>query len=343
MAASGKKLGKLSLAILENFVEGTLGKKFVEELRAPTDQTLAIQTALEHTEAIFRKNFDDQDLAHAIFVDLPIDPAKLDAVIVNFFEHPTDPDFSQNLESLLTSEFHNLSRERIQAAVEFFIKTLKQELALADSGFREKIRLLSDLETLEYIRGIEKQLKQKPVEAETPRPSGKVVSPPRQPADPGSTGMTNTSNQLKVFLCHGSDDISVVEKLSDDLVAAGFEPWLDSEVLVPGMDKDREIGQAMRASDAVIVCFSAVAVREEGHIQKELKLALDIQAEKPGGTIFTIPLRLDHCEIPFEFRNLHWSEYTATNGFEQIVRALNVRAKQLGKQLGDAKKNDPNI
>ncbi len=40
MAASGKKLGKLSLAILENFVEGTLGRKFVEELRAPTDRTL---------------------------------------------------------------------------------------------------------------------------------------------------------------------------------------------------------------------------------------------------------------------------------------------------------------
>ena len=37
MAVSGKKLGKLSLAIFENFVEETLGKKFVEELRAPTD------------------------------------------------------------------------------------------------------------------------------------------------------------------------------------------------------------------------------------------------------------------------------------------------------------------
>ncbi len=34
MAELGKKLGKLSLAILENFVEGKLGKKFVEELRA---------------------------------------------------------------------------------------------------------------------------------------------------------------------------------------------------------------------------------------------------------------------------------------------------------------------
>jgi len=36
MAELGNKLGKLSLAILENFVEGTLGKKFVDKLGAHT-------------------------------------------------------------------------------------------------------------------------------------------------------------------------------------------------------------------------------------------------------------------------------------------------------------------
>jgi len=29
-----------------------------------------------------------------------------------------------------------------------------------------------------------------------------------------------------------------------------FEPWLDSEVLLPGMDWDMEIKKALRASDA---------------------------------------------------------------------------------------------
>jgi hypothetical protein len=53
MAELGKKLGKLSLAILENFVEGTLGTKFVDELRSPTERTLAIATALERTQERF--------------------------------------------------------------------------------------------------------------------------------------------------------------------------------------------------------------------------------------------------------------------------------------------------
>jgi len=70
MAELGKKLGKLSLAILENFVEGKLGKKFVDELRAPTDRALAIATALENAENRFVKEFDDRIFAEKIFTQV---------------------------------------------------------------------------------------------------------------------------------------------------------------------------------------------------------------------------------------------------------------------------------
>jgi hypothetical protein len=70
MAEPGKKLGKLSLAILENFVEGVLGEKFVDELRAPTDREIAITTALGETEKMFVAKYDDKDLAKALFVDM---------------------------------------------------------------------------------------------------------------------------------------------------------------------------------------------------------------------------------------------------------------------------------
>ena len=67
MAKLGKKLGKLSLAILENFVEGKLGKKFVDELRAPTDRAIAIDTALENTEKRFTAECDDRIFAEKMF------------------------------------------------------------------------------------------------------------------------------------------------------------------------------------------------------------------------------------------------------------------------------------
>jgi hypothetical protein len=56
MRNSVEKLGKLSLTILEHFVEDKLGQKFVDELRAPTERTLAISTALERTQDIFREH-----------------------------------------------------------------------------------------------------------------------------------------------------------------------------------------------------------------------------------------------------------------------------------------------
>ncbi|MBI5354440.1 MAG: tetratricopeptide repeat protein [Chloroflexi bacterium] len=159
MEQFGKKLGKLSLAILENFVEDKLGKKFVDELRSPTDRALAIETALEHVEERFQKEFSDKDLGKAIFVDLPVDKTTLGNTIGKFFDHPTDSDFPESLTSILTSEFAQLSPERIKTAVSFYIKLLKQEFALADETFREKIRALADLETLEYLRVLGEELK----------------------------------------------------------------------------------------------------------------------------------------------------------------------------------------
>ncbi|MEP6895191.1 MAG: toll/interleukin-1 receptor domain-containing protein, partial [Chloroflexota bacterium] len=139
------------------------------------------------------------------------------------------------------------------------------------------------------------------------------------------------ADKLKVFLCHASENKPIVNNLFDDLVAAGYEPWLDTEVLLPGMDWDLEIKKGMRASDSVIVCLSSISVSKEGYIQKELKFAQDIQDEKPRGTIFLIPLRLEPCETPYDLRDIQWAEYTAPDGFEKLVKGLNIRAKQLGK------------
>jgi hypothetical protein len=157
-------------------------------------------------------------------------------------------------------------------------------------------------------------------------------------------GMANASGKLKVFLCHAVENRPIVKDLYDRLIKAGYEPWLDTEAVLPGMTWDVEIKQALHASDAVIVCLSKISVAKEGYIQKELKFAQDIQDEKPRGTIFLIPLRLDNCETPFDLREIQWADYTAPDGFEKLVRGLNVRAKQLKKPSGSlAKRAVPTI
>src|SRR6185436_9837135 len=98
MAELGKKLGKLSLAILENFVKGTLGEKFVDELRAPTDRELVITTALEKSEYRFVKELDDHVFAEQIFAQVSDQYiGLLSEVLGKFYDHPTEPDFQSAL------------------------------------------------------------------------------------------------------------------------------------------------------------------------------------------------------------------------------------------------------
>ncbi len=109
--------------------------------------------------------------------------------------------------------------------------------------------------------------------------------------------------KLRVFLCHGSQDKPVVRELYQRLLAEGWiDPWLDEEKLLPGQDWDMEIEEAVEAADAVIVCLSNNSTTKEGYVQKELRKVLDVSDEKPEGTIFVIPVRLDDIQIPRRLR-----------------------------------------
>jgi TIR domain len=136
--------------------------------------------------------------------------------------------------------------------------------------------------------------------------------------------------KLSVFLCHASEDKPAVKHLAEKLSADGFDPWLDEAKLLTGQNWDHEIRKALQAAHAVIACLSRTSVKKEGYIQKELRRALEIADEKPTGTIFLLPVKLDACEIPPEVQKLHWTNLFDGNGYRFIVEALSARAEQLG-------------
>lgn len=129
--------------------------------------------------------------------------------------------------------------------------------------------------------------------------------------------------KLRVFLCHASQDKPAVRELYQRLLAAGWiDPWLDEEKLLPGQDWDLEIEKAVETSEAVIVCLSSRSVTKEGYVQKELRKVLDIALEKPEETIFTIPVRLDDCELPRRLRAWHYVDYFPSERMEWAFRRL---------------------
>ena len=147
--------------------------------------------------------------------------------------------------------------------------------------------------------------------------------------------MPNRKKKLLVFLSHASEDKPLVRQLYKRLLADGFDPWLDEIRLLPGQDLHFEIEQALQNSDSILVCFSARSTAKEGYIQREYKKAMNYQLEKPEGSIFVIPVRLDDCEIPFFLRELQCVDYPA--GYEKLVLSLNLRAGRVSRPRRSSK------
>lgn len=121
--------------------------------------------------------------------------------------------------------------------------------------------------------------------------------------------MTNL-RPLNVFLCHSSQDKPAVQRLYQRLSIEGWiSPWLDVEKLIPGQDWNYEITRAVRSADVILVCLSRSSITKEGYIQREINMALDIAKEKPKGTIFVIPLKLEDCDIPEDLNKWQWINY----------------------------------
>jgi tetratricopeptide (TPR) repeat protein len=156
MAELGKKLGKLSLAILENFVEGVLGKKFVDELRSPTDRALAMDAALVNSEQRFAAEFPDKAFAERMFngVSEKNIGLFLDA-IEHFYSHPAGSKFQATLNQVISESFPEVDQELIPSAAKLYNDILTEELALADPGFRENVRALADLRSVDILRRVE--------------------------------------------------------------------------------------------------------------------------------------------------------------------------------------------
>jgi len=136
--------------------------------------------------------------------------------------------------------------------------------------------------------------------------------------------------KLKVFLCHSSGDKPRVRDLYKRLQADGFEPWLDEEDLLFGQKWQDEIPKAVPAADTILVCLSRDSIAKDGYVQKEIKYALDASDNKPEGTIFIIPLRLEDCTIPDRLKDWHVGNLYEERGYEKLLRALRARAGELG-------------
>ncbi len=142
--------------------------------------------------------------------------------------------------------------------------------------------------------------------------------------------MITSKHPLKVFLCHTSADKPAIRRLYNRLSAEGWiDPWLDKEKILPGQDWDYEIRKAVRDADVIAVCISRRSITKEGYVQREIKIALDIADEKPEGTIYIVPIRLEECDPPERLQRWQWVDLYLAKGYELLLASLQRRAKAL--------------
>lgn len=137
-----------------------------------------------------------------------------------------------------------------------------------------------------------------------------------------------TNSKLKVYLAHAPIDKPAVRELYLKLLSEGWvDVWLDEEKMLPGQNWDLEIKKAVDAASVIIVCISSNSAQREGYVQRELRYVLDVLNDKPEGSIFLIPARLDECDVPNRLRQFHFVDLFEPKGYQRLLRSLRTRAE----------------
>lgn len=127
----------------------------------------------------------------------------------------------------------------------------------------------------------------------------------------------------RIFINYAREDGLQALEIYHYLKDAGFKPWIDEVDLRPGTNWERDIKKAIySANNKVIICLSKTRVNKIGFVQHELRDILDFQRQFPLERIYSIPVRLDDCEIPLELRHLNCMDWYNPNKRLQLLEVL---------------------
>jgi len=110
--------------------------------------------------------------------------------------------------------------------------------------------------------------------------------------------------------------------LSDLLKKEGFIPWMDDQNIHPGDTWEDKIREAIKSSDYFLVIITPNSKKNDGYLQKEISLALDIHKELKNDDRFIIPLRLKDCNLPERLSFLQSADMFNPDGYDRLLKIL---------------------
>jgi hypothetical protein len=124
------------------------------------------------------------------------------------------------------------------------------------------------------------------------------------------------------YISYSAQDLVLVKKTIYALNDNGILTWFDERELLPGDSWEDEIKNAIENSDFVLIFLSSKSIDQPGYMNREIEYAFDQAAVKPHGKRYIIPILLDNCAPPSEFKKLEWLKMWEEGAFEKLLRVL---------------------
>ncbi len=127
---------------------------------------------------------------------------------------------------------------------------------------------------------------------------------------------------ITLFISYSHADSSFVDRLEADLRKQGFDPWVDRERLVGGVRWRRELQEAVKRAQVLLIVLSPDAVASQ-NVQIEYEYVLDL------GKVL-IPIYYRQCDMPMELRAIQWIDFRHSyeEGINALVQALHRQQDQ---------------
>ena len=117
---------------------------------------------------------------------------------------------------------------------------------------------------------------------------------------------------ISLFISYAHADSPFVDRLEADLQQQGFDPWVDRQRLKGGQRWRRELQEAVKRAQVLLIVLSPDAIASE-NVQIEYDYVLEL-----GNVV--IPLYYRQCEVPMELRAIQWIDFR--HSYEQGISAL---------------------
>jgi hypothetical protein len=125
-----------------------------------------------------------------------------------------------------------------------------------------------------------------------------------------------------IILCHAYEDKKVVRRVYDALQESGFEVWIDSESVFGEQAWEPDMADWLGQAACMLVFLSKNSVRKIGSTHHEFGQLIDTWKDMPAGTVYTIPVRINDCQIPDLLSSLHHIDLFEDDGLAHVIRSL---------------------